>query len=86
MNLWLQQHAVELLIASLLGLIAWNLRRFIATQDNHGTRIVALETNQVTRADFDELRHSMMATATNNQSRTEKRLDELMLHMVGGRK
>lgn len=85
MNPWLQQHAVELLIASLLGLIAWNLRRFIATQDNHGTRISKLETNMVTREHFDELRASLTATATNNQNRTEERLDRMWEHMAGGK-
>lgn len=81
---WLEQHIVEILIAGLLGLIAWNLRRFVATQDSHGRRIVELETGRVSREDFDELRHSLMATATQNQMRTEERLDRIWQHLAGG--
>lgn len=75
---WLAQHLVELLIASLVGLAVYNLRRLVTSQDDHDRRIVALETDRITRDDFDELRHSLTATAANNQTRVEQRLDRIM--------
>lgn len=75
---WLSQHLVELLIASLVGLAVYNLRRLVEGQDDHGKRIVALETDRITRDDFDELRHSLTATAVNNQMRVEQRFDRIM--------
>jgi hypothetical protein len=75
---WLAQHLVELLIAGLLGLAIYNLRRLVTEQDDHGKRITALETNRVTRDDFDELRSSLMATATQNHERVEQRLDRIL--------
>lgn len=84
MTAWFTQHGIETLIALLLGVIAYGLRRFIATQDAHGERLNALEADRVTRDDFDELRHSLTATATHNQERTESRLDRILESMAAG--
>lgn len=74
---WLQQHGVEALIAVLLAVSVWIIKRAVATQDSHETRISGLETDRVTREDFDELRASLTATAAHNQERTESRMDRL---------
>lgn len=83
MSVWLEQHVVEVLIAILLAVIAFSMRRFIATQDAHGERIKALETDRVTRDDFDELRHSLTATAAQNHELVTARLDRILEHMAG---
>jgi hypothetical protein len=78
MSTWLSQHLVELLIATLLAIIAWSIRRFVTIVDSHEIRITALERDGVTRDQIDELRHSLMATMTQNHERTEQRLDRLL--------
>lgn len=87
---WLEQHIIELLSAGLLGLILWNIRRFISTQDSHGKEIAALKEDRVTRDDFDELRSSLTATATQNHevvtdqlNSMTGRLDRVLEHMAG---
>jgi hypothetical protein len=77
MNDWLAQHLIEVVIAALVGLAAWLLRRFVGGVDSHERRIGALEQDRVTREDFDELRASLTATAAHNQERTETRMDRL---------
>lgn len=48
------------------------------------SRIDELEKDRVTRNDFDELRHSLTASITNAQERTEARLDKIWEHLAKG--
>ncbi len=81
---WLSQHLIEVLMATLLALIAWQLKRFISTQDSHASRIGELEKDRVTRDHIDELRSSLMATISQNHERTESRLDRILERMPSG--
>ncbi len=81
---WLDQHGIEALIAGLLTVIAFGFRRFAAAQDKNTADIAELQKNRVTRDDFDELRSSLMATATQNHNRLEERLDRIWQHLSGG--
>jgi hypothetical protein len=45
-------------------------------------RIRKLEEGRVTRKDFDELRHSLMATFTNGHERLEDKLDRIIERLM----
>ncbi len=45
-------------------------------------RIKELEAGRVTREDFDELRHSLMATFTHGHDRLEGKLDRLIEKLI----
>lgn len=48
----------------------------------HSERMRALEINRVTRADFDELRMSLMATIVHGNERVEQQVRELRTYLM----
>lgn len=98
---FLTQHWPEGLIAAMTGLLTFFGRREIkrnddwhkkheARYDDHEDRIDELEADRVTRDDFDELRHSMMASFENMANRFETKVDSMhgenrdMLKLIHG--
>lgn len=78
---WLAAHLPESVAALLAVLTGWFTQRGNRIR-SHARRISKLESDRVTREDFDELRESMNATFTNGIERVERRTDEILLHLA----
>lgn len=78
---WLAAHLPESVVTIIAFVTAWFTQRGARLRAHH-KRIQKLETERVTREDFDELRESMNATFTNGMDRLERRTDEILLHMA----
>lgn len=92
MDDWFQSHIQQggflgILALCLYTLVRWLFKREVERWekdreaekkrvDDHESRLRDVESDRVTKENFDELRESMMATYTNAHQMLERRIDE----------
>jgi hypothetical protein len=89
MSQWLNDHLPESLLAIAAALGTWFAKRvwgFGGRISKLDRRVTLLESNAITHAHVDELRQSVTATFVNGQNRLEKRMDEILFHLLESKK